>query len=176
MWFKPSTQKVFGTHWEIRADFPQTSFPSELTDAVLESIGVYPMVGNAPAFDPDLQTLTVTGATQVDGQWQATYDVQAKPLTQDQINAIYIARFDKALKDHLDATAQARRWDSRITLAVRAGYPNPWQQEAISFGTWMDSCNAFAYTLMAEVQAGTRPLPATTQELIDALPVMVWPA
>jgi hypothetical protein len=86
------------------------------------------------------------------------------------------ADFEAALTAHLDATAKARRWDSRITLAVRAGYPNPWQQEAIAFGTWMDTCNAMGYQLLAEVQAGTRPLPATTQELIDALPVMVWPA
>lgn len=87
-----------------------------------------------------------------------------------------VADFDAALTAHLDATAQQRRWESRITLAVRAGYPNAWQAEAIAFGTWMDTCNAMAYTLLAEVQAGTRPLPATTQALIDTLPAMVWPS
>lgn len=86
-----------------------------------------------------------------------------------------IADFDAALTRHLDATAQARRWEDRITLAVRAGYPNPWQVEAIAFGTWMDDCNAIAYGFMAEVQDGTRPLPKTTQVLIEALPLMVWP-
>lgn len=86
-----------------------------------------------------------------------------------------VADFDAALTRHLDATAQARRWENRITLSVRAGYPNPWQAEAIAFGTWMDACNLAAYTLLAEVQAGTRQLPETTQVLIEALPLMVWP-
>lgn len=86
-----------------------------------------------------------------------------------------VADFDAALTRHLDATAQARRWENRITLSVRAGYPNPWRAEAIAFGTWMDACNMAAYTLLAEVQAGTRPLPKTTQVLIEALPPMVWP-
>lgn len=86
-----------------------------------------------------------------------------------------LADFDAALTTHLDATAQARRYDNRITCMVRAGFPGPFQAEAIAFATWCDTCNATAYELMAEVQAGTRPLPATTQALIDSLPEMVWP-
>ena len=87
-----------------------------------------------------------------------------------------LADFDAALTAHLDATAQARRYDNRITCAVRAGYPGPFQAEGAAFALWMDNCNVTAYTLLAEVQAGTRPLPSTTQALIDLLPPMVWPA
>lgn len=86
-----------------------------------------------------------------------------------------IADFDAALTAHLDATAQARRYDNRITCALRAGYVGPFQAEGQAFASWMDTCNAMAYTLLAEVQAGTRPLPATTQALIDTLPAMEWP-
>lgn len=83
--------------------------------------------------------------------------------------------FDAALTAHLDATARARRYDDRITCMVRAGFAGPFQVEAQAFALWADACNAQAYALLAEVQAGTRPLPATTQALIDALPPMVWP-
>lgn len=86
-----------------------------------------------------------------------------------------VADFDAALTSHFDSTAQARRYDNRITCMVRAGFPGPFQAEGIAFATWCDTCNAAAYELMAEVQAGTRPLPETTQALIDALPEMVWP-
>lgn len=86
-----------------------------------------------------------------------------------------IADFDAALTAHLDATAQARRYDNRITCMVRAGFPGPFQAEGVAFATWCDTCNAMAYTLLAEVQAGTRPLPATTQALIDTLPEIEWP-
>lgn len=83
--------------------------------------------------------------------------------------------FDRALTDHLDATARAKRYDNRISCAVRAGYPGPFQAEGAAFAAWMDACNAQAYALLAEVQAGTRPLPSSTQALIDLLPPMVWP-
>ena len=65
--------------------------------------------------------------------------------------------------------------DNRITCTLRAGYPGPFQAEGQAFALWMDACNLAAYTLLAEVQAGTRPLPKATQVLIEALPPMVWP-
>lgn len=86
-----------------------------------------------------------------------------------------VADFDAALTRHLDATARARRYDNRITCALRAGYPGPFQAEGQAFALWMDACNLAAYTLLAEVQAGARPLPENTQALIEALPPMVWP-
>lgn len=86
-----------------------------------------------------------------------------------------VADFDAALTRHLDATAQARRYDNRITCALRAGYPGPFQAEGQAFALWMDACNLAAYTLLAEVQAGARPLPENAQVLIEALPLMVWP-
>lgn len=83
--------------------------------------------------------------------------------------------FTAAITAHLDATAQTRRYDDRITCMVRAGFAGPFQAEAQAFALWADSCNALAYQLLAEVEAGTRPMPTTTQELIDALPPMIWP-
>lgn len=87
-----------------------------------------------------------------------------------------LADFDRALTEHLDKTAQARRFDNRITCMVRAGFVGPFQAEAVAFAQWADACNAQAYQLLAQVQADTLPLPQTTQEFIALLPPMVWPA
>ena len=86
-----------------------------------------------------------------------------------------IAEFDAALVAHLDQVARERRYDNRITCAVRAGYPGPFQAEGQAFAEWMDGCNALAYQLLAEVMNGTRPMPDSPQALIDLLPAMVWP-
>lgn len=86
-----------------------------------------------------------------------------------------VASLTQALTDHLDATAQQRRYDNRITCMVRAGFVGPFQAEGIAFATWCDTCNAAAYMLLAEVEAGTRPMPTSNQALIDAMPLMVWP-
>lgn len=79
------------------------------------------------------------------------------------------------LNDHLDAVAGERRYDSRFTCSLRAGFTGPFQAEGIAFAAWMDQCNLVGYTIMAEVKAALRPVP-TPAELIAAMPVIVWPA
>lgn len=83
--------------------------------------------------------------------------------------------FDRALTAHLDATAQARRYDNRITCMVRAGFPGPFQAEGIAFATWCDTCNATAYHLLTLVQEGKAPPPPSIDAFIASLPLMVWP-
>lgn len=102
---------------------------------------------------------------------EATYVPPEPPSIDEQI-----AVFDAALVAHLDATARERRYDNRVTCALRAGYPGPFQAEGIAFAAWMDQCNALAYSLLAEVVAGTRPMPDSPQALIDLMPAMVWPS
>ncbi len=86
-----------------------------------------------------------------------------------------VSELTAALESHYDAAAQQRSYDNRFTCALRAGYLGPFQSEGVSFAVWMDTCNAYAYTVMAAVQAGTRLVPTTT-ELISELPVLVWEA
>ena len=83
--------------------------------------------------------------------------------------------FDSALTAHLDNTARSRKYDNRVTCALRAGYPGPFQAEGQAFAQWMDACNAFAYQLLAEVEAGNTPAPQTVEEFISSLPVISWP-
>ena len=80
----------------------------------------------------------------------------------------------KTLNDHLDAVARQRRYDSRFTCSLRAGFTGPFQAEGVAFAAWMDQCNLVGYTIMAEVKAATRAVP-TPEELIAAMPVIEWP-
>ena len=85
------------------------------------------------------------------------------------------AAIEAAMLHHFDVTAQSRRYDNRITCALRAGYPGPFHAEGLAFASWMDECNATAYGLLAEVQAGTRPMPESASDALALLPAMVWP-
>ncbi len=78
------------------------------------------------------------------------------------------------LNQHLDTVARQRRYDSRFTCSLRAGFPGPFQEEGQVFAGWMDACNMAAYQLMAEVKAGSRAVP-TEADLIAAMPVIEWP-
>jgi len=87
-----------------------------------------------------------------------------------------VADFVAALEAHYDAKAQERSYDNRLTCALRAGYPGPFQGEGTAFAVWMDTCNAYAYTVLDSVQAGQRAMPATPAALIAELPALVWPS
>lgn len=86
-----------------------------------------------------------------------------------------LEEYDAALTSHLDSVAQQRRYADRISCAVRAGYPGPFQGEGVAFATWMDNCNAIGYQMLADFQNGLIPQP-TVGEVIAALPPMVWPS
>lgn len=86
-----------------------------------------------------------------------------------------VEQLQEALTEHLDRTAQARNWDNRITCMVRAGFDGPFRAEAAAFSKWADTCNATAYKMLAEVQAGKRGMPKTVDEFLKEMPEMVWP-
>lgn len=84
-----------------------------------------------------------------------------------------IDEYVAAMEQLYDEKAKERNYDSRFTCALRAAYPSPFQAEGIAFGTWMDTCNAIAYQVMAAVKAGERSFP-TIAELLAELPPFDW--
>lgn len=96
-----------------------------------------------------------------------------KPVTQPKVEEL-ITLYSNALAEHHDTVAQSKRYDNRITCALRAGYKGPFRTECTAFAIWMDTCNAQGYALLAEVQSGKTPMP-TIPEFIASMPEMVWP-
>lgn len=84
------------------------------------------------------------------------------------------ARYTALLDAHIDAKARERGYDSRVTCALRAGYPGPFQTEGQAFAPWMDDCYEKGQQVLADVTAGTRQMP-TPEAFIAELPPMVWP-
>lgn len=117
----------------------------------------------------------VGGALRYDNGW-VVCNQDAIDQARAQAAEMHVAAIVKAMEQLFDATAQSRRYDNRITCALRAGYPGPFQAEGAAFATWMDTCNATAYQMLAEVHAGTRPMPATTADALSLLPTMEWPS
>jgi hypothetical protein len=175
MLYHPESGNLFETVSDFRAANPLTSFGPLDSAEARASVGLVELAVVAPAYDADFQRLELDGIKLVDGIWSMFYACVDKQMTVAEGEDILASRYDKALTEYLDSVAKSRRWESRITLAVRAGYPNRWQQDAIAFGTWMDECNDLAIKALADVRSGARPMFANTQALIDTLPPMVWP-
>ena len=150
--------------------WPDTSFPASGPNAeFLSEQGAYPVI-DWLAHDPDTQRLAPITPTLIDGS-VVTVEVQQIPA--DETAARIAADYTARLEALFDSKAQERRYDNRLTCALRAGYAGPFHAEGEAFAQWMDACNAHGYTVMAAVQAGTRPLP-TWEELQAELPAAPW--
>lgn len=77
------------------------------------------------------------------------------------------------LEKYYDTIAQIKRYDNRLTCALRAGYAGVFQSEGIAFAIWMDNCNAYGYQVIEDCMNQLRTIP-TPEELIAELPVAPW--
>lgn len=92
------------------------------------------------------------------------------PPTAEQL----VASYEQQLDAHLDGVAQQHRFKDRHSLALRAGYPSPYQPLGLAFAEWMDGCNFAAYQRLQRVMLGEEPMPSVEQFLAD-LPEFVVP-
>lgn len=92
--------------------------------------------------------------------------------TEDQI----IRQFTDAIQLRLDAFARTRNYDGILSAATYAASTVPQfaaegqYAVAVRDATW-----AKAYEILAEVEAGLRPQPASPSDVFGELPVLQWP-
>lgn len=178
MYINTTTLQYPIQEYQIREQYPNTSFaipfiPPEPYAVVFQS--------PRPEYNPQTHSIKeIAPELTAKGHWEQRWEVVELPQEEVETNAARAAlamqqAIINAMSQLFDSTAQARRYDNRVTCALRAGYPGPFQAEGQAFATWMDTCNALGYQMLAEVEAGTRPMPASVQEALDLLPEMVWP-
>ncbi len=83
--------------------------------------------------------------------------------------------FRRAIQAHVDATAQARSYDSGVTCSSYVNSTNEaWAAEAATFVAWRDAVWAHAYAELAKVESGQRGQPSVA-DIINELPAIGWP-
>lgn len=81
MWIHPITARTYGTHDAVRAAFHWVSFPTSISDADLESVGLRPVLSaTRPAHDPITHVARELPPIQVAGVWTQQWTVQELPL------------------------------------------------------------------------------------------------
>lgn len=146
--------------------------PDLLGDEYLATLSIVPEV--SPALDPETQTydgVTVSATAVTKNVRALTSEELAAKAQAEQDATIQALTF--ALEQRYDEVAQIKRYDNRLTCALRAGYPGPFQTEGTAFAVWMDNCNATAYQVMADCLQGLRPIP-TAEQLLSEMPSAPW--
>lgn len=82
--------------------------------------------------------------------------------------------YEKAVQAHLDKTAQNYGYENILSACSYAGEINPFQAEGKAFTAWRGNVWAYCYSVLSDVEAGTRTAP-TLSELIQELPAYVAP-
>lgn len=177
MWINTITKDYPVTEADIRAQLENTSFANPFTPpAPFAWVAPTP----APAHDPITQGVREI-APELNGVWQQRWQVYQ--LSADQALASLDAR-NKAVMDsvilatqsRLDAFARTRGYDDIKSASDYAGC------SVTKFSTEGTYCRdaraetwAKLYEMLAEVEAGTRPVPAGFQDVQVELPPLVWP-
>jgi hypothetical protein len=86
------------------------------------------------------------------------------------ITTLYI----EVIQNHLDTVAKSRGYDGILSLCSYATSKSlRFSIEAQAGVEWRDAVWEHAYTVLAAVKSGTRPLP-TLEDLLVELPVINW--
>ena len=147
-----------------------------LPDEVLATYGWYPYTHVLP---PSYDTMTeqlvpeyLFDGTRVTADWQV---VPLSPEEQAERAQQTIQTLGQAVKAHLDATVQARDYDSIISACTYAtSSVARYRDDGLACVNWRDAVWLEVYMIMAQVEAGTRPIP-TVEALFAELPELVWP-
>lgn len=163
---------------QLRKDNPQVSFPKNPGNEVLSSYGVMPVAASpTPTCDPATQRLE-EGTPELQGDtWTQVWNIVALTAEEQQ-------QYLQGLQDNianqtqtrLDEFARTRNYDGTLSLCTYATSANPKFKQEGQYGVEVrDTTWAKLYEMLAEVEAGTRPVPQGYADIESELPSLVWP-
>ena len=154
---------------DIRDANPNTSFPASFIGLDLADFGYAQVTpADAPVYNPLAEYLQDSYEASSSGYNQVWTKIS---IPADQVMSNCIA----AIQHHLDTVVMQRGYDSILSATSYAPSTHPvFQAEALACIAWRDSVWLAGQAYLAEVQAGTKPIP-TESELLAILPRMVWP-
>ena len=137
---------------EIRVHFPNVSLPPVLKQADLNYLGLVEV--------PDLEP------TQAELELAA--EIERQRIEQEIVTSV---------QGRLDAFARTRNYDGILSACTYAASSVPrFKADADYCVAARDNTWAALYAGLAEVLAGTRPMPTGYADIEPLLPELVWPA
>ena len=107
--------------------------------------------------------------------WLNDSEVKTAEDKQEEFLVSTKSRLTSAIQSMLDEKAKERGYDSILSLCTYATSPTAkFAAEGQAGVSWRDEVWAKGYTILADVEAGTRSIP-TVDELLAELPDFAWP-
>lgn len=165
---------------DLRKDNPQTSFPKNPSDELLASYNVFPVVSTGAQYDPATQVAEPNGCVfNADrNRWETAWTVRPKTAEEVQADTAKLQMsIVAATQQRLDDFARTRNYDGILSACTYAtSVVLKFKTEGQYGVTARDSTWAKLYEMLAEVEAGTRPVPSGYTDIEQDLPALTWPA
>jgi hypothetical protein len=179
MWINTETNAYPLHENDIRALMPSTSFAQPFNPPE-----PYAWVAPTPrpAHDSISEAVREIAPELVEGVYEQRWEVYALSEEQSAANlaAANLARFNQIVAEaqaRLDAFARTRNYDD---IKSACGYAGCSVQRFDTEGTYCRDARAETwaalYAMLEEVNAGTRPIPASLADLKAELPELAWPS
>lgn len=164
---------------QLAADNPGTSFPWPIPPHILEENSVFEVASaDRPAYDAMTHKLVELMPVFADGQWTQAWAVE--PLSAEEQQAALSALQAGVIaqtQERLDTFARTRGYDGVLSACTYAtSTVQRFQVEGQYCVQVRDATWHALYTLMAEVEAGQRPMPSGYADIEPLLPALEWPA
>lgn len=179
MYINQQTLQTYNAHSDIRSAFKQVSFPQSLTESVLNSLGVFEVFdGQKPDHNTGTQTVDEfpPAFNQATNRWERSWAVRDKTAEElaadaENLKNLIVSR----TQERLDNFARTKNYDGILSAATYAGSTNPtFQAEGQRAVNLRDATWATLYTILGEVQAGTRAVPSGFEAIEPELPILSW--
>ena len=166
--------------YSIKQALPNTSFPEGYPD--LTDLGYAPLNEVAkPAHNPLTQKVEAGDPALVDAAWSQTWTVvDLAPEVAAANTAAYQANLRKTIVDavtaRLDDFAKTRNYTNIYTACTYVtSTVAKFKSEADYCVSARDATWMACYAILADVLAGTRPVPSGYSDIEAELPVLAWP-
>jgi len=159
--------------------FPNVCFPaSGVPDDYLAENG-YAHINQWKPYDNTTQKLVSSSPYQEEGEW---YTVEVVALSAEELEVAAAAKVAKVKQEitdatsaRLDAFAQTRNYDSILSACTYASSTvAQFAQEGQLCVNLRDATWGKLYQIMQEVEADTRPMPASYADIEAELPELAW--
>lgn len=158
--------------------FPDTSFPEQLKPSDVESIGygIY-SVRPQPLLAIYEKAVEIAPVKNGQGVWEQTWEiVPMLPSEVAAVNEQIKNSIVRQTQNRLDDFAKTRNYDGILSLCTYATSTNAKFRAEGQYGVEArDATWAKLYEILAEVEAGTRPMPTGFQDIEPELPILEWP-
>ncbi len=173
---------------EFRALHPNTSMPQQLSAELLNNFGADIVFEGPQASGGEFWQYSIRdGVQELNGKWYTRY-VLGPVFTDPAERAAYVAAktaernagIQKSIVDatqqRLDDFAKTRGYDGILSACTYATSPTAkFAQEGQYCVIQRDATWTTLYAMLAEVEAGTRPMPTGFADVEPELPALEWP-